>query len=292
MNLKIRHLLSTLLGMMALISLGFIIWEALDVSVASRKADWLVQANRLADLVIKASSIQARERGLTNILISRPESVTGEMRAKMHDLRAAGDDPYRQALPVARQIIGHFPAQQDPSFDQRSFWLHSIGTGIAAQVLARHSGLDAEQAFTAGLLHDIGKLVLAAYFEDDFARVLAWRDEHDCLIREAEQVVLGFDHTEIGARVAQHWKLPRLLVNAIRFHHAQPCEVTPLAELVHVADILCRGLDIGHGGDDLIPALRPEALLRLGLEWPAIHACLPEIESLNASAGMLLDGTG
>lgn len=187
-------------------------------------------------------------------------------------------------------IMGHFPPRQDQGFDRHSFWLHAIGTGSCARVLARYGGLDMEQAFTAGLLHDIGKLVLVACFEADFARVLAWRDAHDCLIREAEQTVLGFDHTEIGTRVAQHWKLPPLLVAAIHFHHALPGEATPLAELVHVADILCRGMDIGHGGDDLIPAMHPDALPRLGLDWADLQAALPEIEHLNASAGMLLEG--
>ncbi|VAX07070.1 hypothetical protein MNBD_GAMMA25-779 [hydrothermal vent metagenome] len=186
-------------------------------------------------------------------------------------------------------IIGHFPPQENQRFDCYSFWLHSIGTGCCAQVIARHTGLDPEQAFTAGLLHDIGKLVLAAYFEDNFSRVLAWRDKHDCLIREAEESVLGFDHTKIGARVAQHWKLPKLLVNAIHFHHALPDKITLLAELVHLADILCRGLDIGNGGDDLIPELHPDVLPRLGLDWLDLRAMLPEIEEVNSHASMLLD---
>lgn len=194
-----------------------------------------------------------------------------------------------QGIITAAGVIDHFPAGQDQTFNRQSFWQHAIGTGIVAQVLARRSGLDAEQAFTAGLLHDIGKVVLAVYFEDEFVRVLAWRDEHDCLIREAEHAVLGFDHTEIGAHIARHWKLPRLLINAIQFHHSIPRVATPLSELVHVADILCRGMDIGHGGDDLIPLLQPLALTRLGLEWSDLQAVLPEIEQLNACAGLLLE---
>jgi len=188
---------------------------------------------------------------------------------------------------TAAGVMGHFPASQDQGFDRLSFWQHAIGTAICAQVLGRHGGLDPEQAFTAGLLHDIGKLVLAAYFEDDFARVLAHRDNNDCLLREAEQAVLGFDHTRVGARVARHWKLPKPLINAIRYHHSLPKVATPLSELVHVADILARGLDIGHGGDDLIPRLNPEALTRLGLDWDTIHACLGEIEDLNRVSGLL-----
>lgn len=191
---------------------------------------------------------------------------------------------------TAAGIIGHFPPQQDSGFDRCSFWLHAIGTGITAQVLARRSGLDSEQSFTAGLLHDIGKVVLAAYFEQDFVRVLEYRDQHDCLIREAEQQVLGFDHTQIGAKVARHWKLPNLLIAAIRYHHEIPGKMTPLAELVHVADIVCRGMEIGHGGDDLIPVLHADALPRLGLDWSDLRATLPEIEQLNTRAGVFLDG--
>ncbi len=191
---------------------------------------------------------------------------------------------------TAAGIINHFPSTiKEQDFDRNSFWLHSIGTGIAAQVLARRCGLDPEQAFTAGLLHDVGKLVLAAYFEQDFANILAYRDKHDCLIREAEEQALGFDHTEIGARVARHWKLPKLLIAAIRFHHKLPNEATALAELVHVADILCRGLDIGHGGDNLIPVLQVNVLTRLGLDWDDLKTALPEIEYLNVSASMMLD---
>lgn len=234
----------------------------------------------------------SKDQGLTVRILRIANSPFYGMSSRIDNIQQAGTLLGLHTIHgiiVAAGIIGHFPPQEDQSFDRQSFWLHSIGTGCCAQVLARHAGLDPEQAFTAGLLHDIGKLVLAAYFEDDFSRVLVWRDEHGCLLREAEESVLGFDHTEIGARVAQHWKLPKLLVNAIHFHHALPGKVTPLAELVHVADILCRGLDIGHGGDDLIPALHPDTLPRLGLDWSDLCATLPEIEQLNARASMLLD---
>ncbi len=189
---------------------------------------------------------------------------------------------------TAAGIMGQFPPTADESFDRLSFWKHAIGVGVCARVLARHGGLDAEVAFTAGLLHDIGKLVMAAYFEDDFSQVLVYRDEHDCLLRDAEQAVLGFDHTVIGARVARHWKLPEPVINAIQHHHALMDVASPLSELVHVADILCRALDIGHGGDDLIPVLNLAAMKRLGLKWALLADCLGEIESLNSFSDLLI----
>ena len=191
---------------------------------------------------------------------------------------------------TAAGIMGQFPATADESFDRLSFWKHAIGVGICARVLARHGGLDPEVAFTSGLLHDIGKLVMATYFETDFSHVLSCRDEHDCLLREAEQTVLGFDHTVIGARVARHWKLPEPVINAIQHHHAIMDIANPLSELVHVADILCRALDIGHGGDDLIPVLNMAAMKRLGLKWALLADCLGEVESLNSFSDLLIAG--
>ncbi|GMQ88666.1 MAG: HDOD domain-containing protein [Gammaproteobacteria bacterium] len=192
---------------------------------------------------------------------------------------------------MAAGIMGHFPSREDQSFDRLSFWQHAIGTGVAAKVLASHCGLDEDSAFTAGLLHDIGKLVMAVYFPLDFDQVLAWRDKQDCLLKEAEQKVLGFDHTLVGARVTQKWKLPVAIIEAIQHHHCPDSAADiPFASLVHIADILCRGLEIGHGGDTLIPVLDVAAMQRLGLGWEQLRASLPEIEALNASANLMAEG--
>ncbi len=187
-------------------------------------------------------------------------------------------------------IMSHFPPGGDVGFDRLSFWQHAIDTGVAAKVLAGHCGLDGETAFTAGLLHDIGKLVMAAYFPADFEQVLTTRDERDCPLREAEQAVLGFDHGLVGAKVAQQWKLPVAIIEAIQHHHAPDAVTdTPFAALVHIADILCCGPEIANGGDSPIPGLDICAMARLSLEWEALSGCLPEIEALNADASLLVE---
>jgi hypothetical protein len=122
-NLKICQFLSVLLGLMTLIALGFIAWEIFNLTTTSRQTNWLIQTNRLVNHVINANSTQAKERGLTNILIFQPKLATDEIRAKLHDLRATGDAHYRQALTIASEIIGWHP-------------LHPLNESL--QTLTRH----------------------------------------------------------------------------------------------------------------------------------------------------------
>lgn len=179
------------------------------------------------------------------------------------------------------EVIHKFPTTHLDDFDQRSFWQHANSTGIAAEVLASRSNLDTKLAFIAGLLHDLGKLVLAVYFKKDFERVSVWRDQHDCLFYEAEQAVLGFNHSEIGARMAEYWKLPSPLVNSIRYHHTINKDSSSLDYLIHIADIISRGLGIGNSCDDLIPILNSSALTMLALDWQDIKDSLSQIKQLS-----------
>lgn len=195
---------------------------------------------------------------------------------------------------VTAGVIARFPPTAAGRFDRLGLWRHAIGTGVAARVLAQHRGLDPDLAFTAGLLHDIGKLALDAVFPEAFGQVLAHRDKHDCLLRDAEAAVLGFDHTDVGARVARHWKLPTTITEAIAKHHSPdvgPASV--IVDVVHLADVLARGLDIGDGGDNLIPRLSTGALGRLTLNFDDLDSYLPEIEEMNAGTNLLdNDGDG
>jgi len=187
-------------------------------------------------------------------------------------------------------IIGRFSEQSEGKFDRLEFWKHAIGTGITAKVIAMKTGFDQDTAFSAGLLHDIGKLVLDVHFPEDFAHVLSRRDSDQCLLRDAELKELGFDHALVGAKVAKHWKLPVLIQTAISDHHnPHKQSTTPIVDLIHVSDIICRGMEIGNGGDDLIPKLNSGSLNRLRLNWTVIERCLPEIEKENADANQLIE---
>jgi putative nucleotidyltransferase with HDIG domain len=159
---------------------------------------------------------------------------------------------------------------------------------VCARVIAHSLGRPAEEAFTAGLLHDIGRLVLDANFHEDFSQVLEYREAHDCLLPEAERAVLGIDHATVGFEVARQWKFPLPVQAAIRDHHQPDAEPSPLTDVIHFANVLAHALEIGNAGYDRVPPLFPGAWERLGGDWEMLEASLPEIERLNAGANLLV----
>lgn len=167
--------------------------------------------------------------------------------------------------------------------DAPRLWRHALVTGSIAARLAVLLGDDAEQAFTAGLLHDLGKLALAAYFPDEYRQVLQRHAADGGLLLAAEQTVLGCEHGTVGERLARKWHFPEALVLAVGRHHHPGGD--RLGDIVHLADVLAHAL--GHAAGAQIPPLQPEAWARLGLSWRQLEALLPEMEREAAAAARL-----
>ena len=144
-------------------------------------------------------------------------------------------------------------------FSMEAFWKHTIGTAVIAESLAKRVKSDAQDdAFIGGLLHDIGKIIMLHYFNDDFAAVMEEVKKDDCLFLQAESNILQYTHAEIGASLMERWNLPQHLVEAVQFHHL-PNQITinqQLCALIHLADILARALLCGNGGDKRIPPIQ------------------------------------
>lgn len=153
-------------------------------------------------------------------------------------------------------------------FDRQKFWEHSIACGVAARLLATKLRYRVPgEAFAAGILHDIGRLILSQYFPDEFDQVLHTMHEENLYIGEAEERILGVTHADVGGWLAERWNLPRQLEGTIAFHHA-PGRLgrgNDLPALIHLADFLCRREKIGDGGGERLPKLDPAALRAFGI---------------------------
>ncbi len=126
----------------------------------------------------------------------------------------------------ARQLrAGRLPvqllqqAQGGYGLEKGELWRHSVGCAIASQRIAAQSSEDVSgQAFTAGLLHDIGKIILNAYVDKELPAILKLVESEQLSFCEAEKRVLGFSNTEAGTHVARHWNLPEPLIESIALH--------------------------------------------------------------------------
>ena len=158
---------------------------------------------------------------------------------------------------IAAAVVDVFPSRGQEPFDPDLFWGHCTACAVIAEALARESGqVRPDVAFTAAILHDVGRLVLAQYESDRFHRVLQESLHDEAQLQEREVAEFGFDHAALGAEFAARWNLPDELVDAIARHHEAPTDGTadnPPHEVISLANSVCleqgfwRGLDTDDG---------------------------------------------
>jgi len=146
-------------------------------------------------------------------------------------------------LVLSASILDMFKGKEYDQDFQDQFWRHSLATAFGSRMLAKkiktRGVVDPDAAFSAGLLHDIGKIIIACYLPAEWKKVTEARTaDTEQMDHQLEQQVLGYDHAQIGALLAGHWKLPRKLAEAI-IHHHQPEQSgpeDPICYIVHIAD--------------------------------------------------------
>jgi len=147
-------------------------------------------------------------------------------------------------------------------------WRHSIAVSVSAEGLAKEINLpQAEEAFTAGLVHDLGKQVLGMLVKEKTSKIEEVLSKGVSFV-EAERKVLGTDHAEIGALILKKWNFPEEMIRVVRWHHEPDrSEVKEeLVDIVHIANILCLMIGIGVGREGIRYNLSTEALKRLGIK--------------------------
>jgi putative nucleotidyltransferase with HDIG domain len=171
-------------------------------------------------------------------------------------------------------------------------WKHALKTAVWAKTISsRGTDVDPEEAFTAGLLHDIGKMLCLRLRPEEYGRALLEAEKYGGALIGLEEDVIGFDHMRMGAWAASHWKLPEVLVSSIRRHHDpdgldEHCEsIYYVVRVVHLADIAAKGTEKEGSGfsDFMLRQLSPRILRELGRgylsELAGIRAEVKQAES-------------
>lgn len=175
-------------------------------------------------------------------------------------------------------------------------WRSSVVSAVAAELIAQEARYaNPSAAYTAGLLEDLGKIVLSEYVEGGLARIWDLVEREGLSFEEAERRTVGLDHPEVGALLLERWGFPPALVEAVRFHHHPTgATVDPrLARIAHLADALTMALGMGLGADGLAYHLEDEAFTALGLtDRDRLDALLATLGAQLAQAEGLLAPVG
>jgi putative nucleotidyltransferase with HDIG domain len=166
-----------------------------------------------------------------------------------------------------------------------------VACAILSQILAQKTNYESYQVlFTAGLLHDLGKLVLSTFVSDEFDQIKSLVNSKGCSFLEAERAVIGMDHAEVGGQVAEYWKFPKVISEAITLHH-KPELLGPgnaLAAIIHLADVGCLLMGIGAGADGLGYRAYDQVMNQLGLKAKDFEKALSILHEELAKAEELI----
>ncbi|MBD3390516.1 MAG: HDOD domain-containing protein [Chitinivibrionales bacterium] len=169
-------------------------------------------------------------------------------------------------LVLSLTVFDMFPvSRRAVRFDRKAFWHHCVRCGLLAKILAQRGGgraAEPEEAFCAGLLHDIGKVVMEQYLHEDFTAALEYARQQQKAYCTAEVETLGYSHTDVAAWLISRWDLPDTLSVPITHHHA-PLDADPfegMAGICHCADFLCYGTEIADPDAGVPPPLSEASL--------------------------------
>lgn len=169
------------------------------------------------------------------------------------------------------------------ALEHGELWKHSQCTAMAARLIARKVKFPTlDLAYTAGLLHDIGKVILNRTMKEAYFEVVEKVSEGEIPFNQVEDEILGFNHAVVGAKVAAKWNLPDQLVEAIALHHdPDHATVNPkLTAIIHIADAVCVSMGIGIGVDGMLYPISGKAMELLGLDELAIEGIINELSDI------------
>jgi HD-like signal output (HDOD) protein len=247
-------------------------------------------AGRLAAIIQDDPAIMARMLRIVNSALYRgSEEVTNLTLA----ISRLGFQTIRN-IAMSTAVFSAF-GSGNAEFDRDEFWKHSVFTGVAATVVYGYcrdslsSRIPKDTLHLAGLIHDVGRIVMDEFFHDDFAKALALAGRELIPLHEAETQVMGASHDEIGAWLGTKWGLPAGLVEVLRWHH-QPDNASDshrdLVSVCHVANYICNFQQIGWSGDS-VPGFDAGVWSHCGLSPSLVGAIVEDVQQQASSSELL-----
>jgi len=237
-----------------------VVHERLNEAIFSQRTT----VDQLTSIIMQDAGLTARLLRIVNSAyfgfprkidtISRAVMVVGTQ--QLHDLTLA-----TSIVTLFRRIPEHFVSMQ-------SFWKHSVACGLAARALAglnRESNV--ERFFVAGILHDVGRLIMFEKIPEMMETVFTHIAEHPRPMFKAEQEIIGYDHAAVGAALIDAWRLPGSLEEVVRYHHTprNADRYRQEAYVVHIADVIAHAMQSGSSGELFVPPIDEDGWKILGL---------------------------
>ena len=217
--------------------------------------------------IAKVSETIEKDQAMALKILKLVNSAFYGFRSKVSDVKNAvvlmGFNAVHNAI-ISVSVVNALPKTllfQD--FEMIEFWKHSLAVAVTSKNIAQTSGVESpDNCFVGGLLHDVGKVIMAQNFTEEFVKVWTLMQNDYLSFYEAEQRELPIDHTQIGAYLADRWQLPQGLTDAIRWHHDfQPDNgSTGFMMNIHLADILVNSYEENPDCTIDMGAMHPEVV--------------------------------
>ncbi|RKX26481.1 MAG: hypothetical protein DRP45_03430 [Candidatus Zixiibacteriota bacterium] len=205
--------------------------------------DSKVSAGQIAGILSEDPAMSVKVLKLTN---SAFYGLSREIESVKQAVVIVGLEAIKN-LVLSASVLDMFKGKDIDQDFQEKFWRHSLAVGFCGRILARkvksRGMIDPDSAFSGGLLHDIGKMVLSCFLTKEHKAI-----EDERLIDQksqtfqVEEKVLGYNHAQIGAILAETWKLPQRLTEAVAFHHCPQLSESeaPVSYIIHIADYVAK----------------------------------------------------